>query len=132
MIVVLSFALVSSTSTDQEEAFETWKQKFFVSYLNNETEAEAFEKFCVNQKLIDEHNKLYESCNSSFSLGLWEKSDKSATELNGELNGLQMTLRGKSIFIHGFQIDDANVSFWNFAEMNYVTRVLNQGVKIDA
>lgn len=123
---VISFVLVSSTS-EQYEAFETWKSKFLISYTNSKTELEAFKQFSINQKLIDDHNKLYEACDSSFSLGLWDKSDKSASEINGQLNGLQMTVASKAIYISGFEINTANVSYLNYAEQNYVTRVLDQG-----
>lgn len=88
---------------------------------------EAYKIFSNNRKRIDTHNERYFACNVSYALGLWKNSDLNDSEVNYQLNGLAVALEGRSIFVGGYDIQEANVTYLNYAEMGYVTRVFDQG-----
>lgn len=131
MLVLYIFALsvaldlLQATPNDYP-GFLSWKHEFQITYGDDFIESIAYENFRANKKRIDEHNDQYWKCKVSYSLGLWEKSDQNASQLNIELNGLTLGTEGR-VVVGTTNIATANVSYFNYAEMGYVTGVLNQG-----
>lgn len=109
-------------------AFDRWKHEFNIPNVTCRADKniEIF-NFIQNKIRIDEHNKLYKNCSSSYALGLWEKSDKTTADINRLLNGLRPSVAPKTIYITGIPIETAPEESFDWSREGYVTPVRNQG-----
>jgi xylem cysteine proteinase len=86
---VVAFA-ASEFTREEKKVFREWRKKHKKVYKSHEEEIEALEKFVVNMREIEEHNKLYDQGKVTFKRKLWEFSDFSIDEKRKFLHGVNV------------------------------------------
>jgi C1A family cysteine protease len=75
-------------SKAEKKVFRKWMKKHRKDYKSSEEELIALEKWLVNKKIIDEHNKLHDSGKVSYRLNLNPYSDLTGDEWKKTMTGL--------------------------------------------
>lgn len=116
--------------------FESYKNHFPVNFTCQADENRAIYNFMLNKQRVDDHNRQYVNCNSSYALGLWEYSIYTDSEINRMLNGFKPPPKdelpppevdGKSIYVGGYYVDPISLTQFNWASLGAVNAPVDQG-----
>lgn len=119
--------LVNAWTKSELEMFNAWKKAFNVTCIPDENK--AIENFMRNHNNVEQHNLF---CNNSYSLGLWEKSIYTESDLNSMLNGLRVpkmfsNVTSKLVVLAGYNITSAeNVTNFNWTAEGAVNTIRDQ------
>lgn len=138
LLIILTLTLKSTKSWPKSllDDFTSYKNHFPVNFTCQADENRAIYNFMLNKQRVDDHNRQYVNCKSSYALGLWEYSIYSDSEINKMLNGFRPPpkdelpppeVTGKTVYIGGYFIDPINITEFNWANLGAVNSVVNQG-----
>lgn len=117
LTIVAFFWLQAVTAiTNDKQSFDDWKKQYKVTYKTENDEKKAFGCFRDNLKTIQSHNDNFAKRLVSFTLGLWEESDKPPNVTHSKFNRVQTSLEPRSVTKLEKFIDSKRDS------LNYVTK----------
>lgn len=125
VLVFSSLGYLHGISVEQE-AFDDWKQKFDKSYKSTDAEEKAFEIFTHNFNELREHNENFKKGLVSYTLGLWEESDKLASIVSSSLNRIKVpVVKGRSRVLPS-AVPKSSIKSLNYVELGWVNEVDRQ------
>lgn len=125
-----------------EDAYDKWQLEFGTNSTCDSDLQLSKLNFMMNFRKVSAHNQLYKkTCNMSYDLGLWANSYLTDDEMNLLYNGLNisgavhpslidsdtsMDVTQRAVYVGGYLIQPATVSYFNWYEQGAVTQVRDQ------
>lgn len=108
--------------------FIAFKLKFVKTYANNAAELVALTNFKVNLLLTDQHNLLFASSLTTYTMGIWEYSDLSSLDMQQMMMGYLTMPVGRAVEAGATDYPSNTPANINYTAQGYVTYVGNQNL----